>query len=319
MILRVVLVLFFCRKADILCFADAPRDNPVMEEKPKISVALHWILVVLFITLPIGMTELGRAVVMRQFKYEEYPQGHSVNRTAPGPLEKDEYYFGQATPKEFNAIYVKGDSCDNLKAKSYSAANSAEAFVYGAALGPKEKAAREQWHNERGNYEAPYSCLPPVKNIKSYLEKGIQTHLGLYLNDGPILYVARTAVSYPPPVIPERTGLPDTAEWVLGGYKDISKAAPCADNPAESCVNMDLYLYNHTLKKYQVSTFNSEKGPFRILCWDCPKIKTATPKEILHSLKFHNSAYNAYMIDGGVMVQDNPYKVDATRKLLSLK
>lgn len=269
----------------------------------------------------IGQLIETRAVHYQKFEREDEGYGYTSRIVTTDEQVAGKHAFAAAGRKAMYLAYVEGNSCKNLTGSFYLR-NRGEGLTYGGAEGPLEK----QWRREKAEQErtgksdaaGKFYCIAPVKNIARYLEKGGQLSWDIgytiVLKDGPVLLFIRnkSTLSSAPEIlpVPGQNDLPKEAVRIGDMYAVAGKIDRCDDQSNDYCVPIDFYSYNYTTKKYfiNVKYGGRPSGIYRIFCWDCEKFQNANKPLTSYHLVDLN-IYRAFMLDGGLMVSDDAWKV----------
>ncbi|MBL4803961.1 MAG: hypothetical protein JKY71_03775 [Alphaproteobacteria bacterium] len=219
-------------------------------------------------------------MTMFPFSYSSAEDVEYVFEFIPAPYTKD---------WEQTAV-ITGDSCDDLKIKSYGA----------------------DWYPEKPFFVGKAACFPKVENLPKYLEPEKVRYIskGVELAGGPIIYAVG------PSEIDETTRdekLNDAQRMIVlkekeykvdietsdaifvehrygGRFMKVQEIYPCAEDPndlnPEFCATVDVYE--------QYPPYGEE---YFIFCTDCSEIKDSEKA-------LQNTILGYYGIDGGILLED---------------
>lgn len=224
------------------------------------------------------------------------------------------YFFEAKMRKEMAMARVSGSDCSDLKGSNDLGLRIVNGFwplfssisSDGAAELPTDEGLRE-FLRERSDTQATFVCVPYVKNIQDYLEKGAQFDgNSIKTIGGPVLFYyygdkARKDLLKNAP--PENNKRPLPAGMLLWGndsYWKIKSLSNCSDHANEFCARIAFFKFKSA--KDAAPEYSEEN--FRVFCWDCKKLKSS-PVVLQKAYLFTNQ--KGVVFDGAFMINESNF------------
>ncbi len=295
-----------------------------MKMTPK---ALYYLLVVAGVAFCwLKFSTIGQLVEGRLYHYQKYNRedegyGYVARDVPPEEQVEGKYAFAASGRKTMSAAYVSGTNCDDLRGSFYTGPRG-EGVTWGAAKGPSEKETRLKWAEQertgKSGNTGKFYCITPVKNIGKYLAQGGQlswdTGNTIILKDGPVLlFLGDTVMHNSKPdahAVAGQNGLPENAVLFADKSAVLGKIEECDDKSGDYCIPISFYSYDAKIKEYTINAYYTSPpgGLYRIFCWDCDAFKNSG-KTLTRRPAVELNIYGAYLLDGGLMVNDMVWKV----------